>query len=174
VDVSLNLFFDGTFNNKTNVQEGMQKDPSKRKGSYDNDFSNVARGYDAMINAENQVSWYIEGIGTVDSKTDNDTLGLPARGGGLGVGERGIAAKVTKGCIKGAEALRTKYRGKVINVLTVNVYGFSRGAAAARHFMHVATNAPTTQKLSKNKLQIYPPEYLKNLIKKSVQSSFLY
>ena len=135
VDVSLNLFFDGTFNNKTNVQEGMQKDPSKRKGSYDNDFSNVARGYDAIdANAENQVSWYIEGIGTVDSKTDNDTLGLPARGGGLSVGERGIAAKVTKGCIKGAEALRTKYRGKVINVLTVNVYGFSRGAAAARHF----------------------------------------
>ena len=173
VDVSLNLFFDGTFNNKTNVQEGKQKDPSKRKGSYDNDFSNVARGYDAIdANAENQISWYIEGIGTVDSKTDNDTLGLPARGGGLGVGERGIAAKVTKGCIKGAEALRAKYRGKVINVLTVNVYGFSRGAAAARHFMHVATNAPTTQKLSKNKLQIYPPEVFEKSDKEERSEQF--
>lgn len=126
-----------------------------------------------MQNAENQVSWYIEGIGTVDSKTDNDTLGLPARGGGLGVGERGIAAKVTKGCIKGAEALRAKYRGKVINVLTVNVYGFSRGAAAARHFMHVATNAPTTQKLSKINYKYIHLKYLKNLIKKSVRNSFL-
>ena len=99
-------------------------------------------------------------------------MGLPARGGGLGVGERGIAAKVTKGCIKGAEALRAKYRGKVINVLTVNVYGFSRGAAAARHFMHVATNAPTTQKLSKINYKYIHLKYLKNLIKKSVRSSF--
>ena len=99
-------------------------------------------------------------------------MGLPARGGGLGVGERGIAAKVTKGCIKGAEALRAKYRGKVINVLTVNVYGFSRGAAAARHFMHVATNAPTTQKLSKINYKYIHLKYLKNLIKKSVRNSF--
>ena len=86
----------------------------------------------------------------------------------------GIAAKVTKGCIKGAEALRTKYRGKVINVLTVNVYGFSRGAAAARHFMHVATNAPTTQKLSKNKLQIYPPEVFEKSDKEERSEQFLY
>ena len=49
----------------------------------------------------------------------------------------------------------------------------ANGAAAARHFMHVATNAPTTQRLSKNKLQIYPPEvYLKIWIKKSDWNSF--
>jgi hypothetical protein len=52
-------------------------------------------------------------------------------------------AKVAKGCKKGAEAIVNKLKNntKPIGVLTVNVFGFSRGAAAARHFIHVA-NSP--------------------------------
>ncbi|MGE4514210.1 MAG: DUF2235 domain-containing protein, partial [Chryseobacterium sp.] len=137
IDVTLNLFFDGTLNNKTNTQAGAQQ--SDPKGSYANDFSNVARGYDCIDpNAQNQVSYYVEGIGTVDQKSDNDTLGLPIRGAGMGVSARGVKAKATKGCVKGAETIQRKFQGKKIDVLTVNVYGFSRGAAAARHFLHIA------------------------------------
>lgn len=158
IDVSLNLFFDGTLNNKTNTLTGLSSE--KKSGSYANDYSNVARGFDAIdTNAENQIAWYIEGIGTVDGKTDNDTLGLPIRGAGLGVDERGIKAKVTKGCLKGAEGIKNKFGNKHINILQVNVYGFSRGAAAARHFMSVATTQLNPTKMINGKLKIFPPEF---------------
>lgn len=143
VEVSLNLFFDGTQNNKTNTQLG--KDYSKsnhQNDSYTNDFSNVARGYDAVDpTAENQVATYIEGIGTEDDKSESIpfTTKPNNRGIPLGTGPRGIVAKVIKGCKKGAEALKN-YAGRDIH-LKVNVYGFSRGSAAARHFLHIATNS---------------------------------
>jgi hypothetical protein len=175
IDVSLNLFFDGTLNNKTNTQAGPQHSSSNGNDSYANDFSNVAKGYDAIdSNAQNQVSYYVEGIGTVDLKSDNDTLGLPVRGAGLGTSERGIKAKVVKGCIKGAEILRSKFSGKTIDVLTVNVYGFSRGAAAARHFLHVATNPANMEPLFQNQVMIYPPEYYeKSKTEENVQQEFV-
>lgn len=157
IDVSLNLFFDGTLNNKTNTQAGAKQGSSK--GSYANDFSNVARGYDCIDpNAQNQVAYYVEGIGTVDHKSDNDTLGLPVRGAGMGVSARGVKAKATKGCVKGAEAVQKKFQGKKIDVLTVNVYGFSRGAAAARHFLHIAGTTVNSQKISDKQILVFPPE----------------
>lgn len=160
IDVSLNLFFDGTLNNKTNTQAGPNHPSSNGNDSYANAFSNVAKGYDAIDpNGQNQVSYYIEGIGTVDLKSDNDTLGLPVRGAGLGVNERGIKAKVVKGCIKGAEIISSKFARKTIDTLTVNVYGFSRGAAAARHFMHVAHSPAITETLYKDQMLVYPPQY---------------
>lgn len=143
IEVSLNLFFDGTQNNKTNTQLGIDYKKSNHKDdSYTNDFSNVARGFDA-INPEavNQVAEYIEGIGTEDEESESIifTTKPNNRGIPLGTGPRGVKAKVTKGCVKGAEAVK-KYAGKDIN-LKVNVFGFSRGSAAARHFLHIA-NAP--------------------------------
>lgn len=158
IDVTLNLFFDGTLNNKTNTQAGGKQ--AKPKGSYDNDFSNVARGYDCIDpNAQNQVAYYIEGIGTVDNKSDNDTLWLfPAKGAGMGISARGVKAKATKGCVKGAEAVQKKFQGKKIDVLTVNVYGFSRGAAAARHFLHIANTTANSQIISDKQILVHPPE----------------
>lgn len=157
IDVTLNLFFDGTLNNKTNTQAGAQQ--ANPEGSYANDFSNVARGYDCIDpNAQNQVSYYVEGIGTVDQKSDNDTLGLPIRGAGMGISARGVKAKATKGCVKGAETIQRKFQGKKIDVLTVNVYGFSRGAAAARHFLHIAGTTANSQIISDKQILVYPPE----------------
>lgn len=153
INVSLNLFFDGTQNNKTNTEAGKDHENSNHKDdSYTNDYSNVARGYDAVDpNAENQVSWYIEGIGTEDLKSESiifttkpNNIGIP-----FGTGSRGVSAKVTKGCVKGAEALN-KYAGKDIH-LKVNVYGFSRGSAAARHFVHIATNPARVLKINNEK-----------------------
>lgn len=138
IDVTLNLFFDGTQNNKTNTQAGKNHKKSNHKDdSYTNDYSNVARGFDATDpSAENQVSIYIEGIGTEDLKSDDVFPDVA-----FGTGDRGVIAKVTKGCIEGAKALERKFSDvkKQIN-LTVNVFGFSRGATAARHFIYVATN----------------------------------
>lgn len=158
IDVTLNLFFDGTLNNRTNTMAGSRQ--TSPKGSYANDFSNVAKGYDAIDpNAQNQVAYYVEGIGTVDEKSDNDTLGLPVRGAGMGLNERGVKAKATKGCVKGAEAVQRKFPGKQIDVLTVNVYGFSRGAAAARHFLHIAGTTANSQIISDKQIMVHPPAF---------------
>lgn len=158
IDVTLNLFFDGTLNNRTNTMAGSRQ--TSPKGSYANDFSNVAKGYDAIDpNAQHQVAYYVEGIGTVDEKSDNDTLGLPVRGAGMGLNERGVKGKATKGCVKGAEAVQRKFPGKKIDVLTVNVYGFSRGAAAARHFLHIASTTANSDIISDKQIMVYPPAF---------------
>lgn len=142
INVRLNLFFDGTTNNKTNTEARSNKSPeyikegNKNDDSFENDYTNVARGFDAVDpNAENQIRVYIEGIGTEDLKSDSDENGVMR-----GEGDTGVKAKVTKGCMDAAIEMWGKgYNGKDIDILYVNIYGFSRGAAAARHFIHVAS-----------------------------------
>jgi len=141
--VKLNIFFDGTLNNKNNTQARLDNNnifkekSNKKDDSYMNDFSNVVRGYDAINpDAEHQLKVYIEGIGTENNEKDDSF-----EGPGFGVGDRGIMAKVTKGCREAAKVVASKYKGKKIDILEVNVFGFSRGAAAARHFINVATTS---------------------------------
>jgi hypothetical protein len=144
IEVKLNIFFDGTQNNKTNTdaRKAKSKDYHKRSNkkddSYENEYTNIARGYDAVDPAVlYQEKIYIEGIGTENLESDDvmpDVL--------FGMGSRGITAKVTKACIQAAKQLYLKYPKKDIDILYVNVYGFSRGAAAARHFLHVAGSPP--------------------------------
>jgi len=144
--VRLNLFFDGTQNNKTNTEAGKDHENSNHTDdSYTNDYSNVARGYDATDpNAENQVCVYIEGIGTEDLESETTLFGSMPNNSGtpLGEGDRGVKAKVTKACLLAGKKLQ-KYSKKKMT-LEVNVYGFSRGATAARHFLYVATNPAAT------------------------------
>lgn len=141
INVNLNLFFDGTQNNKTNTQARLvnskeYQEQSDHEDSYANDFTNVARGFDAVDpNTDNQVVVYIEGIGTEDLKSDSVLLGVST-----GMGDTGVPAKVAMGCKKAAKSLSDKFGDKDIDFLYINVYGFSRGAAAARHFIHVASS----------------------------------
>jgi hypothetical protein len=162
--IRLNIFFDGTQNNKTNTESGKNHESSNHiDDSYTNDYSNVARGFDAIDpNKEDQVRVYIEGIGTENSKSETTLFGnLPNNSGTpLGEGHRGVTAKVTKACFSAADNLIT-YAGKVIT-LEVNVFGFSRGATAARHFLHIATNpAVTDQPFLSNYETALPPYGLK-------------
>jgi len=160
IDISLNLFFDGTQNNKTNTNLGgdFKEASSDKDDSYNNEFTNVAKGYDTINpNADNQVSWYIEGIGTEDKKSDSILKGVAQ-----GTGDTGVVAKVAKGCKKGAEAIVDKLKGdnKPIDVLTVNVFGFSRGAAAARHFIHVANSNALMSYVTRELIQVFPPDMI--------------
>lgn len=162
IDVSLNIFFDGTQNNKTNTESGISSTSSNGKDSYANDYSNIARGFDAInTSIGKQIRVYVEGIGTVDGKRDTNkkyadypnNIGSP-----LGMGDRGIEAKVTKGCLDAGEALGKKFKGKNIDILNINVYGFSRGAAAARHFLHIANTRVIAVAIAGNKYAINPPK----------------
>ena len=163
IDVVLNLFFDGTQNNKNNTQLGEKSSLSNGDDdSYTNDYSNVAKGYDAVDpNVDKQESVYIEGIGTVDSKRDSLSWagGIPNNiGSPMGEGDRGIEAKVTRGCIKAAQVLSKKYKGKEISVLKINVFGFSRGAAAARHFVHICHKPALVMTVNRYNMRVLPPK----------------
>jgi len=138
LDITLGMFFDGTLNNKTNTIERREKtDAYKKKGgnptdnnSYNNDWSNVARLWD---NYDKNFGIYIEGIGTDDKEKDS-MLGYA-----FGTGPTGIRGKVKKGCeeiVKKVKNIKSAKKADKIAVLTFDVFGFSRGAAAARNFVH--------------------------------------
>lgn len=106
-----------------------------------NDYTNVARMW-KCCNEKYRI--YIEGIGTLDKEKDVDA------GFQYGSGRTGIRAKVRKGCEKLAEKVfeeKNKNRkNKIKSIeLTIDVFGFSRGAAAARNFIY-EINFPNKRK----------------------------
>jgi len=137
VDVAeVNVFFDGTGNNYYNATADKSiKDKHRGEESYANDLSNVARMWFALTSGYGQKSSvYIDGIGTTRYEDDN------TRGYALGSGQTGIVARVEGSFDRIMRAVRDGRRGKrdAPHLLDINVYGFSRGAAAARHFIHLA------------------------------------
>jgi hypothetical protein len=153
LEFTLNIFFDGTTNNKTNTEArenndiAYQKKSNKKDDSYENEFTNVARAYDAIsINDPKQKSVYVEGVGTTDLKSDDTVpIGIAQS---AGFWHTGIKDKVKRGCELGTTAIKEASDGKPIDLLTINVYGFSRGAATARHFLHITNESYTAVILS--------------------------
>lgn len=146
--VTVGLFFDGTWNNAHNVTDFRDEDGAAfDDASYAGSYTNVRRLWDLHFdNAENVDSdcghpsvayekQYIEGIGTIAGQGDT-TYGGAAAGGASG-----IAAQLDKG----AEALRRAVapygRFDDLRELTVNCFGFSRGAAAARVFCNMLADS---------------------------------
>lgn len=142
-DIVLGIFFDGTLNNKQNTKEresntaiykknGIKtwkenKISEKKDSSYDNDNSNIARMSESCIDKKYPI--YIEGIGTLDKQKD-DQFGYA-----MGSKTMGIRKKVMKGCDKIVAEIVSRKKLQ-INTLTLDVFGFSRGAAAARNFVY--------------------------------------
>lgn len=158
VKVTINIFFDGTKNNAKNTEarltyEKEQKEGRKKKelskdakafkendednSSYDNYYSNVAimYGINTVIPKDREIKIYIEGEGTEEHKTDS------TKGYAFGSGATGVTAKVIKAFQKiKAEIGKLKKEGNItetqfVNEIDLTVFGFSRGAAAARHFI---------------------------------------
>ncbi len=138
-NIYINLFFDGTKNNKNNTnarssnhaQHGNYKKYGAKddESSYQNDWSNVARLWE---NSSNSNSIYVEGIGTEDYKKDS-TMGYA-----FGSGSTGVRFKVRKGCENSADLIKRimdANKEKILAEVIFNVFGFSRGAAAARNFV---------------------------------------
>jgi len=97
--------------------------------SFANDFTNVAR---LSFCTENKYTVYVEGIGTENEQ--GDTI----EGLALGSGDTGVQGKVRQGCALLVEKIKeqmNKASGLTLKCLTLDVFGFSRGAAAARHFI---------------------------------------
>ena len=142
VKVKAAIFFDGTGNNQSNIKRRL-KDSSYMKPSWhqsDDDRASYAQYYSNVailyfmhkknVPGERIASVYVEGIGTTNDG-DDDTPG-----GGFGSGPTGIVDRVTEGINNLSDAVNKLYKPnkEYLEELTVYAFGFSRGAAAARHF----------------------------------------
>ncbi|AMP97462.1 hypothetical protein AY601_0507 [Pedobacter cryoconitis] len=125
VDVIAGVFFDGTLNNMYNTTS------KTGEGSYQNDYSNVARLFLVCREVGTTIiKIYVEGMGSKkDEEDDSD-------GSGFGTSKTGIPARVLEGCGSLADQILSKVPTKNIKTLTIDVFGFSRGAAAARNFIY--------------------------------------
>ncbi|MFC5694683.1 T6SS phospholipase effector Tle1-like catalytic domain-containing protein [Pseudomonas sp. GCM10022186] len=158
IALRIGVFFDGTYNNATNAAQGLlcgaqhaiteddldasckpyMRDP---ESSYGNDVTNIKLLHDLYPNtptlrSHNDVSQahrriYIEGIGTRAGEADS------LFGAGTGRGATGVEGKVRQAF----EDIRSTCYDFIdenpdyeIESLTLDIFGFSRGAAAARHF----------------------------------------
>ncbi|WP_336989321.1 PAAR domain-containing protein [Aeromonas hydrophila] len=131
----IGIFFDGTQNNRYNSQlreqceeasEAACKSIEKLIGtesSYDGGPTNIARLHQAYTGP----AIYIEGIGTAASKADTK-LDMA-----FGTGATGVIARSEEGLSKISTMIASLPAGPV----AVDVFGFSRGAAAARHFVNI-------------------------------------
>jgi Uncharacterized alpha/beta hydrolase domain (DUF2235) len=136
--ITIGIFFDGTNNNKDNTDHKTDNTEtfrikSKKGDSYYNDYSNVARMWEFY---DTPTRIYIDGIGTQSNDKDDTILGS-----GLGIGKTGVRAKVRKGCEEIVKKIKTLTDKKKIEVLTLDAFGFSRGAAAARNFVYEINKA---------------------------------
>ncbi len=148
VKVTAILFFDGTKNNRNNTFRRLDKDANsntskdskaiykrtyEEESSYENGYSNIAAlSYMAIEDEENRILVdYIEGEGT-ENDQKGDTMGFA-----FGSGTTGIPEKVKKGFLKIRKKIDGTYKKdkEYVKELTVKVFGFSRGAAAARSFL---------------------------------------
>lgn len=100
--------------------------------SFSNDFTNVARLYKCC--EQDKYAIYVEGIGTVDNRRDVDD------GFQYGSGFTGVRGKVKLGCEKLADRIKdlndSKPANSKLKKISIDIFGFSRGAAAARNFSY--------------------------------------
>ncbi|HEY0286815.1 MAG TPA: DUF2235 domain-containing protein, partial [Pseudomonas sp.] len=131
------------------VQHGFDGHGGAPDNSYGNDSSNVAKLYklyrddsDKQIpDDETEASFpvYVEGIGT--SSTQGDSMYSQA----TGLGTQGVRARVEESPALLLETLRTfqeKNPDKRIKRIEFDIFGFSRGAAAARDFANEVLKGP--------------------------------
>lgn len=113
----------------------------EKDDSYENEYTNVARLYYAYKEEKGvKEKIYIEGVGTADRKpgekieiVDDQMLDV-----GFGVFGTSVRAKARKATTAILNKL-IKYKIKNIETLTIDTYGFSRGATTARYFTHLVT-----------------------------------
>ena len=119
------------------------------EGSYENDLSNVAILFDNYVENKKSKTFkiYTEGMNTntlgdeklnvSEYKTDDYFMG-----GAFGAGNAGIIDRVRRAIEQMQDKIMqglVNENDKKIGTITIDVFGFSRGAAAARHFVHEIT-----------------------------------
>lgn len=156
----IHLLFDGTNNNKHNISKretfestDTESESHKKHGdvgsSYDNGRTNIAVMEPHVVDGKEKggysyvVKVYVEGQGTEQYEKD-DTMGLA-----LGALKSGVYQRARKGITVAYNTLVNKFLSKkspeeyYIQQVDVDVFGFSRGAATARHAIHAMSTEET-------------------------------
>ncbi|OMQ13504.1 DUF2235 domain-containing protein [[Flexibacter] sp. ATCC 35103] len=120
--------------------------------SYSNDYTNVARMW---MCCKEEYKIYVEGMGSIDLMHDDDD------GFMFGKGPTGIRGRVREACKRVAEKIKIEKdkkenKKKIISQITVDVFGFSRGAASARNFIYEVTKWAYDPKEKKVEDGYYP------------------
>ncbi|HEV6966264.1 DUF2235 domain-containing protein [Roseateles sp.] len=144
--VQANLFFDGTLNNYFNVTTTDATVRDKHGGddtSYDNALSNVARMWKPLGQERDgpDIGVYVEGMGTTGLQDDS------LSGYAMGDGDTGIKQRA-QSAFEPLQSIVARKRGKrgLPAILELNLFGFSRGAATARHFASLLRNPAEIKK----------------------------
>ncbi|WP_421843595.1 T6SS phospholipase effector Tle1-like catalytic domain-containing protein [Marinobacter algicola] len=160
VHLEVGIFTDGTMNNAANARsfaEQLERDcltPYENDeisreecewrlamlagGSYGNAVTNVAKlqalYMEGELESEGSITYqrfvYAPGAGTKTGDSDK------WYGAATGTGEAGVIQQVNYAFSRLALRVKEDLQGQVIDKLTVDLFGFSRGAAAARHAAH--------------------------------------
>ncbi|MBA4490649.1 DUF2235 domain-containing protein [Paracoccus sp. S1E-3] len=139
VTLEIGVFFDGTLNNRFNV--GLR---NRSDDSYQNALSNPALLWARYKNGKNFDvknacggvarafrSIYVEGPGSLRGEAD-DSLGYIS-----GMGRRsGVESRVLQGFERMLREIGNIGGPPVLRKVVLDVFGFSRGAAAARYFVN--------------------------------------
>ncbi|QUJ78130.1 DUF2235 domain-containing protein [Sulfitobacter albidus] len=143
--LEIGVFFDGTNNNTANVAAG-ERGEGAGGASYDNGRSNVSLLSDLYKRKSDD--WeqdgtgyckkfgriYVSGIGTTDNVSDYRPDNIA--GATFGTGPSGVEARVFQACLDLGHLITQLSGGNEPEEITVDVFGFSRGAAAARYFVN--------------------------------------
>ncbi|MFJ4398007.1 DUF2235 domain-containing protein [Pseudomonas sp. NPDC089396] len=124
------IFFDGTGNNQANAMDPC----GGEAGSYANAPSNIGLLHalypSGRVGDQFVLKRYVEGVGTVEGAPDSVFDGLTGRG------DTGVQARVEKALLDVAEQVRQCLASSpqvLPGYIAFDLFGFSRGAAAARH-----------------------------------------
>lgn len=141
--VVVNVFFDGTKNNMYNIDNKAKyaKQIAKDKDAYEsytNAYSNVAHLFSQRDGEDKNNIWiYIQGMGSTKDEADSKA------GFAYGSGPTGVKTRAESAFAEIKERyVEFNGRGSKPTYIIINVFGFSRGAATARHFVHLAKSKP--------------------------------
>ncbi|XDF79328.1 DUF2235 domain-containing protein [Aliivibrio fischeri] len=148
-EIRFGVFFDGTGNNSFNADFGAMCEEEKfisdetqniceelfeisekNRGSYDNSITNIGRLSEFYYSDEESVfSIYMEGVGTKALEKDERFPDM-----GLGIGDRGVVAITHKAIGRVVDEMDSLNDNNLMFNIVFDIFGFSRGAATARHF----------------------------------------
>lgn len=140
--LAIGIFFDGTGNNAFNTDSGPSHRFSSDSESYRNSHTNIYRLFqryqkEGVETGERyrQAGIYIEGVGTARGQQDRTVPDMS-----FGTGEQGVASKVEQSITRirqvlAAASLEVSF--SEITTITFDIFGFSRGATAARHLANL-------------------------------------
>ena len=148
--IRISLFYDGTLNNRDNIEEReknsniYKKKAKSDSNSYDNGRTNVAIMEPHLSNKKSDYSGdydlvykhYIPGQGTFTHDKDS------VWGYAMAIGKSGVPHRAEEGIDHAVNFILNDTKNidpteHYIEKLTIDVFGFSRGAATARYAIHV-------------------------------------